>query len=463
MISVLPTILDVPQKLQPIITNLDKYRYFLVEGGRGSGKSHTVARLILYLCDKYNLRVFCGREIQSSIEESVYTLLCDLIREYNLDYDISATKIDHRTTGSEIRFHGFREQGSVNIKGLEGIDILWVDESQAITKATLDIVIPTIRKERSKVFWTMNRYLDDDPVYTAFSRREDCLSIHIDFFENKWCPEALKREAEACKATNADDYKHIWLGEPLAQANNAAFRDVVGIIRDYTVPIPYNPEFEYVLGVDLARSVDNTVLTVINKQLKRVDYVERMESENRTSWNYQKEKIFNVSRQYGNALTIVDSTGVGDPIVEDLQRMGCSIYHAETTTGVEKPGYKFNMTSKENLMEKLKVAIELRLFTIPRIDWLARELERFECVTLPSGKHRYQGRDGEHDDGVISLALAVWGARDFIYEPQYEPPKKITREDEFWGRVKKDIKRKEFDRQGEEEEYSISEEAEILI
>ena len=459
----LPAILDVPDKLRPVITELDKYRYFLLDGGRNSAKSNTIARLILYLGEQYSLRIFCGREIQSSIEESVYTLLCDLIREYNLQYDISATKIDHRTSGSTIRFHGFREQGSVNIKGLEGIDILWVDEAQAITKTTLDIVIPTIRKQKSKVFWTMNRYLDDDPVYAAFHGRADCLSIHINFDENKYTSEAIKTEAAQCKARNADDYKHIWLGEPLAQANNAAFRNVAGIIREYTVPVPYNTAFDYVLGADLARSVDFTVLTVINQQLKRVDYVERMESENRTSWNYQKEKILAVSRAYGNALTIVDSTGVGDPIVEDLQRLGCNVYYNETEAGKTTPGVKFTATSKDNLVEKLKIAIELKLFTLPRVPWLIRELERFECITLPSGGHRWQARDGEHDDGVMSLALAVWGARDFIYAPTYEPPKKVTRTDEFWSRVKEDLKKRDFGGNSADQEYSIDEGAEVNL
>jgi len=437
---VLPHILDVPAKLMPVITGLDRYRYFLLEGGRGSGKSHTTARLILYLCDQHTLRVFCGREIQNTIEESVYTLLCDLIREYRLDYRILTTRIEHRQNGSEIRFHGFREQGSVNIKGLEGVDILWVDEAQAITKTTLDIIIPTIRREQAKVFWTMNRYLEDDPVYKAFKPREDCLSVHIDFHENKHCPAALQKEAAECEAKNKDDYKHIWLGEPLAQANNAAFRNVREIVRDYEVPIPYSPELEYCLGVDLARSVDYTVLTVINKQMKRVDYFERMENENRTSWNYQKEKIMAVSRMYGGASTIVDASGVGDPIVEDLMRMGCNIYHTESAGGLEVPGMKFTATSKENLIEKLKVGIELKLFTIPRIEVLIRELERFEAVTMASGRSRYQARDGEHDDCVISLALAVWGARDFIYAPAYMAPVKLTRTYEFWQQVKEEMR-----------------------
>ena len=449
----LPEILDVPDKLRPVITELDKKRYFLLDGGRGSGKSHTVARLILYLCGQHTLRVVCGREIQSSIEESVYTLLCDLIREHNLDYNIYATKIDHRSNGSTIRFHGFREQGNVTIKGLEAVDILWVDEAQAVPKPTLDIIIPTIRAENAKVFWTMNRYLDDDPVYTMFHSREDCLSIHIDYHESKHCPDALKREAELCKSTNLDDYQHIWLGQPLPQANNAAFRRVREIVKPYVIPVTYSKEYQYVMGVDLARSIDYTVLTIINATIKRVDYVERLANENRTSWNYQKEKVLAVSGIYGNALTVVDSTGVGDPIVEDLLRSGCNVYFNQTDSGKETSGVKFTSTSKDNLVEKLKVAIENKLITIPDDKDLIRELERFECFTLPSGNHRWQARDGEHDDMVMSLALAVWGARDFIYQPRYEPPKKVTRTDEFWKHVKDDIARNT----GEDEEIMLTE------
>ena len=461
-IDTLPALLDFPDKLIQIITKLNLFRYFLIEGGRGSGKSQSIARLILYLGEKYNLRVFCGREIQSSIDESVYTLLCDLIRQYKLDYEIFATKIDHRTSGTTIRFHGFREQGSVNIKGLEGVDILWVDEAQAITKNTLDIIIPTIRKNKSKVFWTMNRYLEDDPVFVEFHGREDSLHVHIDYFENKHCPDILKQEAAISKAKNIEDYNHIWLGLPMKSASNAAFRDVEKIVEDYSIPILWVPEHEYSLGVDLGKSIDYTALTNINKSMKRLDYWERMENENRTSWFYQKEKILAVSKIYGNCQANIDSTGLGDPIVEDLMRMGCNIYHDVSGSGKETPGVKFTNLTKESLIEKLKICIELRTFRIPKIEILIRELSRFLCVTLPSGRRRYCAPDGEHDDCVLSLALAVWGARDFLYQPLYEPPKKVTPTDEFWGRVKADIKKRNNDGQ-DSVEYDIQEDNEILI
>ena len=120
----LPDILNCPPKLYPLITKLNDYSYFLIDGGRASGKSQTIARLLLWLCEHKSLRVVGGRETQTSIEESVYTIFADLIRTYNLNFKVGASKIDHPVSGSALRFRGFREQGAINIKGLEGVDVL---------------------------------------------------------------------------------------------------------------------------------------------------------------------------------------------------------------------------------------------------------------------------------------------------------------------------------------------------
>ncbi len=209
-----PKLLDIPQKLYPIIECIDDYRYFLLEGGRAGGKSQSIARWLLWLAEKRKIRIICGRETQNSIDESVYTIFSDLIRKYKLNFQILSTEIRHIRAESTINFRGFREQGRHNIKGLEGVDILWVDEAQSITKETLDIIIPTIRKDRSKVFWTMNRFIETDAVFNKFFGRQDCLHIHIDYMDNKHCPQKMIDEANICKDLSLDDYEHIWLGKP---------------------------------------------------------------------------------------------------------------------------------------------------------------------------------------------------------------------------------------------------------
>lgn len=218
-----PEILDFPEKLLPLITEFNNYKYFLIDGGRVSAKSQSVGRLILTVADQRKVRVCCGREIQANIEESVYTLLKDLIIEKNLNWNITIKSIDHPNRGSNIIFKGFREQGKVRIKGLEGVDILWIDEAQAITKETLKVIIPTIRKSKAKVFFTMNRTLEDDAVYAEFANRPDCLHIHINYNENKHCPEESIAEANNMKIHDPDSYNHIWLGQPLLNGSNFIF------------------------------------------------------------------------------------------------------------------------------------------------------------------------------------------------------------------------------------------------
>lgn len=219
----LPEFLDIPEKLIPLITEWDNYTYFVIEGGRGSAKTQTVGRILLYKAEDGYERIVCGREIEDTIDESVYTVLKDLIEEHEMFFDVQKKIITHRRSESEFKFKGFREQGRLKIKGLEGATILWIDEAESITKPTLDMIIPTVRKENSKVIFTMNRFLRSDPVITELVGRPDCLHIKINYMDNKHCPEKLKVDAKICKQKNEMEYRHIWLGEPLATAEDYLF------------------------------------------------------------------------------------------------------------------------------------------------------------------------------------------------------------------------------------------------
>ena len=88
----IPEILDIPEKLIAVLTNINKYNYFLIEGGRGGGKSQSVARIILYLAEKRKVRVCCGRETQSTISDSVHKIFNDLVSEYNLNFTFNIFK-----------------------------------------------------------------------------------------------------------------------------------------------------------------------------------------------------------------------------------------------------------------------------------------------------------------------------------------------------------------------------------
>lgn len=164
----------------------------------------------------------------------------------------------------------------------------------------------------------------------------------------------------------------------------------------------------YVMGVDLARTVDFTVLTVLDSVTREVVAWERFQD---LAWSVQKIKIQELAGYYNNALCILDSSGIGDPIVEDLQHSGLSLWYKD-----DKPGFKFTNDSKSQLVNNLAIAIEQRRITFPREQILIDELQSFEYQITDGGKIKYGAPDGKHDDCVISLGLACWALKSQLTE-----------------------------------------------
>lgn len=179
------------------------------------------------------------------------------------------------------------------------------------------------------------------------------------------------------------------------------------IVGKYKEPIPGR---FYVMGVDLAKTVDFTVLTVMDSVTREVVAWERFQD---LAWSLQKLRVQLLAQKYNNALCIIDSTGVGDPIAEDLQGSGLSLWYQG-----DKPGYKFTNDSKSQLINNLAIAIEQRRITFPNEPVLVEELQAFEYSITDGGRIKYGAPDGKHDDSVISLALACWALRSQLTEAQ---------------------------------------------
>jgi hypothetical protein len=173
-------------------------------------------------------------------------------------------------------------------------------------------------------------------------------------------------------------------------------------IHQNTYPKDYllNEDGEYQLGVDLAKYNDWTVLTPFNMNTFIAHPQERF---NQIDYNLQKAKIEAMARRFNNALIMPDSTGVGDPIVEDLKARGLNICN-------DGAGFKFTETSRTNLLNNLAILLEQDKIKIPDDEGLVSELESFQYSLSEQGKIKVKAPDGLHDDRVMSLALAVWGA-----------------------------------------------------
>jgi phage terminase large subunit len=403
----LPEILRVPDKLIPVITKVNDYRYCLLDGGRGGGKSQMLGRFILYIAEQRRCRIVCGRETQNTISESVYSLLSDLITQYNLAFDIQASKIIHKESGSTINFRGFREQGRFNIQGLEGIDVLWIDEGQAITKQTLDVLIPTIRKEKAKIFFSMNRHVEHDPVYETFYNRPDCLHIHLNYNDNPFCTEALKNEALECQKKSEADYNHIWLGEPLAQTEDALF--VYKELKDTRLNKHIMTEHYGIKlgGFDIARYGDDKCACVVVQQMGALQWeVSFTDQWDHKDLNYTTGRILTTSMEQDLIKSIIDEDGIGAGPLDTLNK-GRNL---DNFTGFKNPsiGYKDNKFFGNNRTVnayKTKEMVSRGHLVITQED-LIREL----CTLRYTYDHNQRkiliSKDKMRKDGVKSPNLA---------------------------------------------------------
>lgn len=416
----LPKILNIPPKLYPIIFDFNKYSLFLLEGGRGSAKTHSVGRLILWLAEQRKIKVCCGRVIKDSVKHSVFALFKDLIEEYNLDYDTSGEQIVHRKTGSVIFFKGFRDQEIVNIKGLEGVDILWIDEAETVTKRAVDVIIPTIRKQNSKIIFTMNRYVKADAVYQHCISRKNCLHIHINYFENPFCPQKLIDEAKECKRLNMSDYNHIWLGLPLEQGSNyLVASDKIEKAKTLTWNNERHPN-NSVMSVDLSASGGDLCVA---KRLVQVSMSVWEEAETIT-WSeadtdITKGKIMNIYSKWQPNFLIGDADGLGYPIICSLKN---SLPNVVAFRGAMQAKNLSNGNARADGYMALKEMLECGFLKL-NCQNSARQIEYMKTKWNPNSgrvfildKKEIRKEQNESPDFADALMMAIYG---IYYYPQY--------------------------------------------
>ena len=194
-----------------------------------------------------------------------------------------------------------------------------------------------------------------------------------------------REEIEEARAILPENvFRELYLAEPTDDGANPFGGEA---IRACIAPQSTAPAVSF--GVDLAKSQDWTVVCGVDAD-GAVCVLERWQSD----WGATRERV---TRIIGNTPALIDSTGVGDPIVEDIARV-CR--NAE--------GFKFSSTSKQQLMEGLSAAIQGRTVRYPD-GWLRAELESFG-FRYSNGRVSYEAQSG-HDDGVCALALAISAKR----------------------------------------------------
>jgi len=334
-----------------------------------------------------------------------------MIAEGNIEVSGRApTRVEFRTKIGMTRIWFLSADNPDNIRGF-GFQGVVIDEAAAIPVSVWHYVLrPTIAqtlgwavfvstpKGRNWFYDLYTRGMDpNEEDYASFT------------FPSKASPFFPVKEWEEAKRTlPADVFRQEYEAEFM--------EDSAGVFRNVDAcTVPYSAEAtkgdyhrSVVIGCDVAKHTDWTVLIAMDAETGRCFAIERF---NHLDWPIQKERILAFARKYRGRI-ILDATGVGDPIYDDLKRVYGDI-----------EGFKFTSASKTALIQRLIVAVEQRRVSWPSFaptahapgatqgvcsDWqvLANEMKRYEYEISPSGGISYNAPSGYHDDCVMALALA---------------------------------------------------------
>ena len=257
-----------PRVFRPL---LEPARYKGAWGGRGSGKSHFFAELLIEEHLRQRTDSVCLREVQKSLKQSVKKLIEHKIESLNAGgyFEVQDARI-LAPQGGQIIFEGLQNHTADSIKSLQGYRVAWVEEAQSLSQRSLDLLRPTIREEGSEIWFSWNPGLPTDPVDALLRGKTPppgAAVVRANYTDNPWFPDVLRQEMGYDRARDPDKYAHVWLGE--YQRNSEA-----RVFKNWRVE-----EFEtdagahFMLGADWGFSVDPSVLVRCYLQ-GRVMYVD---------------------------------------------------------------------------------------------------------------------------------------------------------------------------------------------
>ena len=255
-------------------------RYKVLYGGRGGAKTWGVARALLISGAHEKLRILCARELQNSIADSVHRVLADQVRTLGLDsfYEVQQASIKG-CNGTEFLFEGLKHNVT-KIKSYEGADRCWVEEAQTVSSSSWEVLIPTIRKDKSEIWITFNPQLEEDETYQRFvvNPPPDAIVRKVNWSDNPWFPDVLRKEMDTLRERDPDAYLNIYEGHCRAALEGAIYAIELRKATETgrITKVPYNPAMPVHTFWDLGRA-DMTAIWFVQTagfEHHLIDYLE---------------------------------------------------------------------------------------------------------------------------------------------------------------------------------------------
>jgi phage terminase large subunit len=263
--------LDIPTP-RAFVPLLPPSRYKGAHGGRGSGKSHFFAELLVEHCVlNPGTRAVCIREIQKSLAQSAKRTLELYIEKHGVGHLFDVQKAEIKTPGDGlIIFQGMQNHTAESIKSLEGYDIAWVEEAQTLSATSLRLLRPTMRKRGSELWFSWNPRKPDDPVDALLrcnsddARKNDwqpppnSIVVEVNYPNNPWffTDSELVDEMKFDKR-DPDTFQHVWMGGYESKSEARVFKN--WRIEEFEPPAGHE---QFYLGADWGFSPDPTVLVL---------------------------------------------------------------------------------------------------------------------------------------------------------------------------------------------------------
>jgi len=375
----------------------DPHRFKIVDMGRRGGKSYLASNVVIIAgLERKNGEIILVSPTFSQTQ-IIYNMIMRRLPERYIKSKSVAEKYVELVSGTRI----YAKSGD-NPDSMRGYGpfLVVLDEAAMLKEevwkevlrpaladnkgSALIISTPKGRGNWFHEIWEMGQ--SDDPVLN------DYMSWKYSSYDNPFLDPAELDEM----SMNLPEivYRQEILAE-FIEGGGSVFRTFVENIKD-CLDDPLSGE-AYVGGADLGRREDFTVISIFRRRTGEIVYLERF---NRLDWDYIKQRITVVSKKYNNATMFIDSTGMGDPIYEDLAKQGVNVR-----------GIKISSKSKSDMINALAIMIENKEIWLPNDADLKKEMQAYTYTMTPEGNVKYGAPPGRHDDIVISIALVAYGVR----------------------------------------------------
>lgn len=421
-------VIETPEVFEPL---LEPSRYKGAYGGRGSGKSHFFAELLLEDCLRYRgTRAVCIREVQKTLKESSKRLIEDKIQAFGLGssgFKVFNEVIETPGDGV-ITFQGMQDHNAESIKSLEGFRRAWIEEAQTLSARSLSLLRPTIRAEDSELWFSWNPRRKSDAVDLMFRGGEmptGASVVQANWRDNPKFPAVLEQERLDCLRMQPDQYDHIWEGGYATVLEGAYYARCIAVAKaeGRIGRVAADPLMTLRAFVDIggtgarADAFTMWIAQFVGREIRALDYYEAVGQPLATHLEWMRErkytpsrcqiwlphdgdsqdKVFDVSyasalRGAGYDVTVVPNQGKGaaKARIEAGRRLFQSIWFNQATTqaGIDALGWYH---------EKKDEARNIGLG--PEHDWSSHGADSFGlmCITYEDPTGFEDDYDDEHE------------------------------------------------------------------